>query len=204
MKQNKLATGLISLALTAVLLAPGLAGAVERPNFAVTANQVTPVRSSTTSAVKRLQEKVDDLKAKLAGTREQRVKGLINAVGVRENVMNRLITAGGRLLDKLQVRIDRAQKAGRDVAGMTTLMSDARAKLADAKSILTQIDGQKGTAATKADFTKIHGEFQAARKDIQGVKEDAAKIIRILKGYNSATNSAVEADRESTRSGDRD
>lgn len=125
--------------------------------------------------------------------REEVVLRVRNSVGVHVKVLDRAIGLAAKILDKLQLRIDRAKEAGKDVTSITALMTDARSKLADATTRLGTITTKKDQAVDKATFRSMELELKTIRKDIQVVKQDASKIIRQLKEFNSSTSSAKNA-----------
>lgn len=112
------------------------------------------------------------------------------AVSARWDAYNKLITRSGQLLDKLQTRINTAKAAGVDTKNSEALMADARAKLADATTQMNGIKNLSTTAINKNTFKEVQKKLQAIHKDLNIVKQDAAKIISNLKSYNASTRSA--------------
>ena len=143
----------------------------------------------------KVEERIEGKKERVEATRTARVK---NSIQVREGVFARAVSLVERILDRLQMRIDKAKEAGKDVTQMAGLMSDARAKLADAKTRLEGIKSKRGTVTDKSGFKDLQTEFQAIRRDIHGARENAARIIRELKGFNSATSSGKNSQNSTT------
>lgn len=139
--------------------------------------------------------KVESVKEKIAARQEERqdkketiVERVRQSVKARWEAYKKAIARTDALLDKLQIRIDRAKEAGEDIAEMETLMADARENLAAASEKLAEIESQKGEDVNKASFLEIHNLFRAITKDLHAVRVDAAKIISLLKSFNSATS----------------
>jgi len=53
---------------------------------------------------------------------------------------------------------------------------------------LASIESKKGVAIDKAGFQEIQRLLQGIRQDLHVIRQDASKIISILKGFNSATS----------------
>lgn len=143
----------------------------------------------------RVQEKLSQRKEKIA---EQILQRIRKSVEVRYNVFTRAVNHTEILLSRIQIRIDKAQQAGKDITELNSLMADAKAKLADAKTKLDEIKALKGTAVDKEGFLTIQVKFKEIRQDIHIARQDAAKMIRILKGFNSATSQGQNLQPEST------
>jgi hypothetical protein len=126
--------------------------------------------------------------------KEEDKKRIRNSITVRWNAYSKLLTRSGQLLDKLQIRIDKAKTAGKDTTEVVNAMTDARAKLADAKSKMETLKGLLGTDLDKNGFKEAQKNLQAVHKDLNIVKQDASKIIRNLKSFNS--------EKDSTKSGE--
>ena len=139
---------------------------------------------TTSSALEKRQEIRNE-------ARERIVARVRQAATARYTNLKRAVELTERLLKKLQIRIDRAQTAGKDVTEANKLMTEAKAKVADAKTRLARVESMKDQAVDKAGYQEIRTEFNAIRADIHQARLLAAKIIRILKGFNSATSSAV-------------
>ena len=141
----------------------------------------------------RVQEQLKEIRDLKKGdrteTKEQTQNRIRQSLTARFNNHKKAITRAEILLDKLQLRMDKAKAAGQDTTQMEALMVDARSKLTDAKTKLADIEAKKGTAVDKAGFQAIMEELKAINKDLQGIKEDASKIIKILKSYNSSPES---------------
>lgn len=143
-------------------------------------------------------EKKAEVKEKIEEKREDKQERVRKAVTARWNVFSKLTEKAEALLTKLQERIDTAKSAGKDVKDAETVMTDARAKLTDAKIKASEIEEVKGTAMNREVFKEIQLKFQAIHKDLNALRQDASKIIRTLKSFNSenpkATTSATDKD----------
>lgn len=168
---------------------------------------------TTPSGIKRVQsvlkERLENRKDKVAEKRENviakaedkkvdKVERVRKAAIVRYDVHKKAIEKAEKLLGKLQVRIDSAKQAGKDVSEAERLMADAKTKLGSAKAKLASIEGKKGTAMDKAGFQEIQRLLQGIRQDLHVVRQDAAKMISILKGFNSATSEGKNPQKEGT------
>lgn len=159
----------------------------------------TPTKSNRLNQINaqlrdKLKIKEASRQAKIVKMEANMLKRFKKFVEQRINQADKIINREGILLDKLQIRIDAARVAGKDVTELNRLMVDARAKLADAKSRLEAIKTQSAKAEDKTSFKNFGSEFGAIYKDLKDVKVDASQIIRQLKGFNSTTS-------ESSRSG---
>ncbi len=194
------ATIAIALSVVVALSATGVV-------FAEGSNEVRPTNAST-SGIRRLEEtvkeRVTNIKEKVSEKRDAKKEAIVTrvrkAVDARETALSRSLDLAGKILDKLQIRIDAAKNAGKDVTSMSAAMTDARSKLADAKTRLANVDAQKGTAVDKAGFQAIETQFKAIRQDIHAIREDASKIIRTLKSFNSATSEGKNWQKEGSKS----
>lgn len=149
----------------------------------------------------RIASKVADKKETKEQEREKKVVKVRVSIANRVRNHERLINQTENLLSKLQVRIDKAKAAGKDTTEMEKLMADAKLKLADAKQKLSEIDTHKTVTTDKAGFEALQKKFKVVWDDLKAVKEDASKIIRTLKGFNSATSEGKNPQKEGTKSG---
>lgn len=166
---------------------------------AATADEATSPGNKRLPAV--VKERMEDKKGQLAQRQENaqdKVERVRKSVGVRVDAYNRIIGHAEKILDKLQLRIDKAKQAGKDMTEAQVLMSEARAKVVDAKAKLADIESKKGTAMDKASFLQIQRQFQAIQQDLKGIKRDASGIISILRGFNSATSEGKNPQKEGT------
>lgn len=157
----------------------------------VSAEQSSPSGTSVKNLKEKIENRIENIKQKEDRLKEERKGKVRQAAQIRWQVFNRVIQKSENLLDKLQIRIDRAKAAGKDVTAANTAMTDARAKLADAKTILEGIKDMTEKPVDKTAFTTIRSKFKAILEDLHVVRKDAAKIINSLKSFNSATSSAV-------------
>ncbi len=97
------------------------------------------------------------------------------------------------LIDKLSTRITAAKAAGNDVSDAENLLQDAQKSLADADTTLNIVQKDNGAAQTRSQFLAVKNEFKSVKIDLQTVSGDSAKIISLLKSYNSATASGKNA-----------
>jgi predicted nucleic acid-binding Zn-ribbon protein len=100
-----------------------------------------------------------------------------------------------RLFDKLQTNIIKTKASGKNTKELEALLSDSRVKLADARVRLNEAKTLKETAKTKTDYNNIKTKLSAVKTDLTAIRKNVAKIISILKGYNSnpeSTSSAVK------------
>jgi DNA repair exonuclease SbcCD ATPase subunit len=122
-------------------------------------------------------------------------QGAVTAAADRALTITDTMTVIGT---KLQTRISDAQTAGKNVASLSTLLTDYNAKISDAKTqaqaainevaALTPDNGdqtkmQSNTAALKDARAKI----QAAQKDIVAAQKDARDIEKGLKAFSKTT-----------------
>lgn len=178
----------------------------------VVAAPVVLAEQATTSGVKRFlpgmvreklenrQEKVETRKevvaekrAAIAEKKEDAVERVRKSVVARWNVFSKAVTRTENLLEKLQVRIDKAKAAGKDVSAMDAAMSDAKDKLADAESKLASIKDKRETAMSRESFREVHDLFKGIREDLIAIHKDASIIIRNLKSFNSANSASPSA-----------
>lgn len=168
--------------------------------------QAVFAENSSPSGIRNIKEKVQEriqtIKSNVAERREERVENKVDLArkitSKHVDVLARVATAEGKLLDKLQIRIDKASAAGKDVGSASATMTDARVKLADANTKIADLKTKIAAAKTRADFQAIQAGFKVVRDDLIAVKQDASKIIRVLKGFNSATSSGKNPQAEGT------
>lgn len=175
----------------------------------VVAKETTPsgierVKSVLKERLENRKEKVtgkrENIKEKVEERKEDRTEMIRKSVGVRVDIHKRAIHKAEKLLEKLQARIDRAKEAGKDVSEAERLMGDATNRLAQAKAKLESIESKKGTAIDKSGFQEIHQLFQGMREDLHEIRKDASKIISTLRGFNSATSSGQNPQKDGTGS----
>lgn len=169
----------------------------------VGAQQSTPagtlnIRGKIQQGVENIKERVEQ---RQTNVREKVLERVRQATKARWGVLNRMTNRTEALLNKLQERIDKAKIAGKDVTEAENLMADARSKLNEARMILVEFQGKETTAVDKTAFQTIQGKFQAVHKNLNVVRQDGAKIIRILKGFNSATSKGQNLQKTGTTSG---
>lgn len=190
---KKIVTTLLFVFIFSLVLSPVLAEEKK------TTEAITNIREKVQTALEREKEKNSTKPANLENQKSQNVIRVRAAIGARWNAYDKLVRLSGQLLDKLQIRIGMAKASGQNTTESENAMVDARAKLADAK---TQLDGLKslvGTATNKNTFMDAQKKFQAIHKDLNIVRQDASKIIRNLKSFNSSktsTSSATTSARE--------
>lgn len=136
-----------------------------------------------------------EIKQSQTDIKSQKIEKVRTSIISIYEAYSKLTLRAGQLLDKLQVRIDKAKTAGNNVTAAETAMTDARAKLADANNILASLKDKKDTAIDKATFQTLRKQLQTVHKDINAVRLDGAKIISSLKGFNSASSSAVNKEK---------
>lgn len=132
--------------------------------------------------------------ANLDSKKAENIARVRNSLKARWDAYDKLVVRSGLLLDKLQIRIDKAKAAGKDTKDMDKQMTDARAKLADAR---TKLDGLKsliGTNLDKNGFKDAQKTLQAVHKDLNAVRLDAAKIIKNLRSFNSEKSATESAE----------
>jgi predicted nucleic acid-binding Zn-ribbon protein len=117
------------------------------------------------------------------------VEKVRQTIVVRDAHFEQVFTRVNALLNKLQIRIDRAKSQGQNTQEIEKLMADARLKLTDAQTRAADVKTKQQTATTKADFVAIQPQFKAIKEDIRAISLDAAKIHKALKGFNSSLNS---------------
>jgi hypothetical protein len=95
------------------------------------------------------------------------------------------------LAGKLDARIAAAQAAGTDVSAETKLMTDMKAKMADAQvqaqasvsavATLTPDNGDKTVMqANKTALAKARAALKAGREDLKAARQDAQKVVTAL------------------------
>ncbi|MDO8638001.1 MAG: hypothetical protein Q7R43_00365 [Candidatus Daviesbacteria bacterium] len=152
-------------------------------------------KSATSSVTKnqelkkpeKIEDNIETKINKLEPKKKDSVLRLRNTVTVRYGVYEKLIEKSGNLLTKLQEKIDVAQKAGFNTKVADGYMTDAKAKLDDAKLTLDSIKTLQGTAIDKATFQSIQKKFIIIHKDLNAVRQDGAKVISELKRFNAVT-----------------
>lgn len=195
------------LSLSLLLLFTLVAGPILAEENATTSTRPLPLKikdrlenkleNRTTKVEIRLEERLKQLDK----VRRQAVERVRKALLAHWNVLNKAVERVDKLLGKLQLRIDKAKVAGKDTSEAEKLMAEAKEKLAQAKENLAEIKELKENSVTKDEFTTIRGQIKEIWQDLQVVKQNAAKIIRILKGFNSATSSGQNPQREGTSPG---
>lgn len=150
-----------------------------------------------------IKDRIKERKATNSAEKDKKVERVRNAAVVRWEVLNKLVGKSEELLEKLQMRIDRAKKDGKDVTAIENNMADAKLKLNDAKKILSDVSGEKDQAIDKTAFQNIQKQFQTAKKDLNIVHQDAAKIIKGLKSFNAATPSTKRVEKEGSNSAEK-
>lgn len=181
-----------------VLIPDGTVSAEEASKTGI--RPAAAIRQKIENIKEKILEKKEDREASVSAKKEQAALRVRQAAIVRWEVLNRAINRSELLLGKLQVRIDKAKSAGKDVTAAEAAMTDAKTKLADAKSRLEALKTKKDTAIDKTTFKQIQNEFRIIQKDLNAIRNDAAKIIRELKAFNAE----VREDKKSTTSAVRD
>lgn len=188
---KKISTSIILVLIAIILVIPS--GVLAQGNSSV-GNQVRQ------NVQEKIQQQVANVKDKMAsnqGTEKEKVLARVRvAARVRVGIFNRAIGLSERLLNRIQLRINKAQAAGKDIAELNRLMSEAKTSLENAKTTLVGINGEQ--TVDKAGFEAIKAKFKAIRQDLQTVRQDAAKMIKILKGFNSATSAGQNSQATST------
>lgn len=154
---------------------------------------LSPVLAEQEKAQTGVEKKSENVSTKAANLEDQRTQNITRvraSVNARWNAYNKLIKSSGQLLDKLQIRIDKAKAAGQNTTNAEAAMTDARTKLADAKLKMDGLKSLVGVAMDKNSFKDVQKKFQDVHKDLNMVRQDAAKIISNLKSFNSSTKSA--------------
>lgn len=181
----KLITGLTVLLFFVVSSVPVLA-----ENSATSSTKVKELINTRAEKIGEKNEKAEEnieIKInKLELKRKEAVLKVRNSVAVRYGVYEKLTEKTGNLLTKLQEKIDVAQKAGLNTKVADGYMTDAKAKLEDAKLNLEGIKSIQGDAIDKKTFQDIQKKFIIIHKDLNTVKQDGAKVISELKRFNSA------------------
>lgn len=180
----KLITGLTIILLFIILSVPVLAEN-NSPSSAKNLLRVEKVDGSELKN-KEAKETIEAKIEKLEPRRKLSVMKVRNSVMVRNGVYEKLIERSGNLLTKLQERIDRAQKAGLNTKVVDGYMTDAKAKLEDAKLTLESIKTLRDSAIDKKTFQDIQKKFIIIHKDLNAIRLDGAKVISELKKYNAS------------------
>lgn len=195
-----IALSVASLAVVATALAEESTtpGKIKRP--------LLPVRAEM-KTLEKVENRVNALKEKLESKRENLLEKVRNSVVVRIDVYQKLIGRSEDLINKLQSRVDTAKTAGKDVKDAEVVLADAKLKLADAKTKLSEIEALKIKVAEvknssasaqvisldKQNFKEIQTKFQIIHKDLNAIRLDVAKVIRILGKFNSRNESTKSA-----------
>lgn len=127
----------------------------------------------------------------LTVNKEEKLDKVRNSAQTHSSVLKKAVVRVEVILNKLQERIGKMSAAGKNTSQVDSLMTDARAKLNDAKTKITEIEKVKDSARTKADFQAIQAKFKLALQNLQLAKKDASQIISLLKSFNAATPSAT-------------
>jgi len=167
--------------------------------------QVVFAEDSSPAGVRKIQEKIQDIKANIQERKQDKKVDFVTRVRTvtlkHAEQLEKIINLESRLLDKLQIRISKAQAAGKDVTEINKTMDDARAKLADARNKLAEAKTKIDVSTIKTEFKTVQDLFKVVKKDLHDVRVDASKIIRALKGFNSATSSGKNPQAEGTSPG---
>lgn len=116
----------------------------------------------------------------------------IMAAADRINTVADLITG---VSTKVQVRVNAAQTAGKDVTTLQTALADILAKATDAKvqsqaatslvATLLPDNGDAGVAASnKAALVSARAKIKAGTADLEAARKDIKKIIEALKDFH--------------------
>lgn len=180
--------------------------------IAVTPDLVWAEGPTVPSAIKRIQERVQNLtgqrvseptksaEERRTAIQQTKANALRNAVEVRYEVLSRALGRIEGLVDKIQVRVDSAKAEGKDTTKAVAALEEVKSQLADAKSNLDLIKTEKNNASTKEDFIKIQTQFRTTQKDLNAIKLQLAKAISAIKSFNSVKTSEIPSTREVTRS----
>lgn len=134
-------------------------------------------------------EKLEERLKKLDEAKKKVVERVRYALVAHWNVLSKAIERSESLLGKLQERINKAEAAGKDVTEAKKLMAEANERLTHAKVSLAKMNELKNNSITKDEFITLRDQMKGIKEDLQVIRKDAAKIISILKGFNSATSS---------------
>lgn len=198
---KKIIISLFSIGILSLFILPVLA--VESTTS--DSNRVQNVKEKIEKTLGRKPEKVSTKVAELENQKIKNIERVRVSVKARGEAYSKLIIRSEILLDKLQIRINAAKVVGKDTKNAESAMTDARAKLADAKIKMDEVKNLAGTAMDKQSFKDVQKKLQFIHKDLNIVRQDASKIIRSLKEFNSSTSSAKKNERKSaTTSAERD
>lgn len=180
----KLIVSLIIISLFVILSVPVLAENTATSPAKLKSTKIEKVEKIATKSGE-VKESIEVKMEKLEPKRKQNVEKIRNSVTVRYGVYEKLIERSGNVLTKLQERIDKAQKLGFNTKIVDGYMTDAKAKLEDAKTNLASIKSLKGTSVNKTTFQDIQKKFKIIHSDLNTIRLDGAKVISELKKYNS-------------------
>ena len=117
-----------------------------------------------------------------------------------KTIADNMITIG----TKLQTRIADAKAAGKDTSSLDANLADYNAKIADSKtqaqSAIDVVSGlapdngdQVKAAANRSALQKGRGFIFAGMKDLKAAREDARKIVQVLKAMGAASNASASS-----------
>jgi len=126
-----------------------------------------------------------------------RIQVAVDKVGVAASTLS-------TLSGKLQTRISSAQAAGKDVASLSTSLTDMNAKLADANVQISAAASETASLTPdNGDTTKMQannqtlkdarGKIQVALKDLQTARQDAGTIVTGLKRLDASASASGAA-----------
>lgn len=198
---KKIILSLFSIAILSLFILPVLAKESTTPG----SNRSENAKDKVENMLERKSEKEGSKAGEIEDQKKQNINRIRNSINARWNAYDKLSSRSGQLLDKLQIRIDKAKAAGQNTSDADAAMTDARAKLADARAKLNVLKGLVGTAMDKNSFKDAQKKFQAVHKDLNIVRQDAAKIIKTLRSFNSEKLSTKSGELHSSSSAkDRD
>lgn len=164
-------------------------------NFFSVSNPITvkavDVKEDANDNTRILQERRDEATRAAEKQREAAKKTLLpaqaermqKATQTRLNVYLKTAALIDQLLQKIQIRIDEARSAGKDVSSAEAALKDAQVKYAQIKTTLDQIQSEKDIAINKETFTQIHQEFLSVNHDLTSIRTDLVRAVNYIKVY---------------------
>ncbi len=187
---KKIILSLFCIALLSVAIIPVLAEESTTPD----SNRGQSNREREARIAEMRREKDSTKTGELENQRNKNIERVRVSIKARAEAYNNIIKRSEILLDKLQQRINAAKAAGKDIKSAEIAMTEARANLKDANTKMDEVRSLVGTSMNKQEFKDVQQKLQSIHKDLNMIKQNAARIIRVIvmREYYSSTPSAIK------------
>lgn len=154
---------------------------LKRENLTNERTAAESTRSNRSRAKSRLEEKRQSLKNKITDKRKeisQERKAKIQEIFERMTTF--LVAAIAReekLIERIQSRLDKLSQAGKDVAGVQQSLEQAKAKLEQAASDASSLEGIGGDVLATENPSST---FRTAKEMVQSVKRELQEVHKML------------------------